>query len=440
MNNKHPSLPRSFYLAGWALLSASLLFSSAAQAQSWYQIEVILFKHNQAAGEQQTDSDGNTVYPEDSELWPTELDLQWRQPLIELDSVQKKEPTSAVPRPFERLPRDLLQMANEAYALRVRPQYELLWHQAWKAPLLNEESSPWIKVQAGEQINDRWPLEGAIRIHLSRYLHLSTDLWFIEPADQLQPGQPATEQIASDQIADEQQGSTPDTLPESSPTPSPTIKATESRDQGFDLFQWSAVPAKPENIRWSCNFVREFWPEDDQLLPADYYEEPAPTDWYFPFGCSLPRDMPKENLPLWVSAVPETLDRETEFRQRYPELFSPDTFFQPGVDLANSTTLAAAPIENRSNIESNSENTTNSRTREREGRRGIKSELSSSAEKMRRPIKRITQIKSRRRMRSGELHYVDHPDIGVLIQINRVDKPQLVEEENPDALSSPGVE
>ena len=149
------------------ICSALLLAASAANAQNWYQVEVILFEHIE-------DANAEVVDPE---VWPSDLSLDWPSPLLTLDRPLVIDEQSGIRAPYSELPRDSRSLNNDAYALRVRQPYRLLWHKAWQAPMLPEGQAPWIEVKADELHQGQYRLEGGVRIHLSRYLHLHTDLW-----------------------------------------------------------------------------------------------------------------------------------------------------------------------------------------------------------------------------------------------------------------------
>lgn len=58
--------------------------------------------------------------------------------------------------------------------------YEVLWHSAWLQPLMPaDQALPLLLDQSGDPDGERtWPqLQGSVRLYLSRYLHLETDLW-----------------------------------------------------------------------------------------------------------------------------------------------------------------------------------------------------------------------------------------------------------------------
>ncbi len=89
------------------------------------------------------------------------------------------------PQPFRALPDDVKTLASIASSLSRSKGYRILLHEAWAQPL---SSSPTpILIQAGEQYNDQYEVDGTLWFSRSRFLHVQTDLWFtqFDPA----PGQ-----------------------------------------------------------------------------------------------------------------------------------------------------------------------------------------------------------------------------------------------------------
>ena len=391
----------------------ALITANTSIAQDWYQIEVILFEHRD-----------NNSDKQDQEHWPRDLDLGWPSPILELEpAVKRPEPVALIPA-FEELVFEQRSMNNDSYALRVREPYAMLWHKAWRAPLQDEQLAPWILVQASEQLGDHHRLEGAIRIHLSRYLHLSTDLWLTE--------------VSGNAVLEEE------TLKET------TVELTEIAEQASlslenstestsinSEFDWSQLP-EPKNVRWGCNYIRERWPEDARLLPEDFYEAPAPADWYYPFGCRIPSESIDHELPYSVSMPTSDRDPETELKSYYPELFinrEPETeYLDVDGDGLNTATLPAdtdaAHQARLTGTITDGETTYPVET--------MQEKLLAPAPKLKYPVKEIIHIKGKRRMRSGEFHYIDHPRIGVLALIKPVEKPEL--ELEPETSSETGIE
>jgi len=95
------------------------------------------------------------------------------------------EPTT--PTPFVVLDSSEREFEQQAAQMSRSGRHEILFHQAWRQPVMGEASSlPIILDRSGDGV--LWPrLQGSIKLYLSRYLHLQTDLWLNTDGDYL-PG------------------------------------------------------------------------------------------------------------------------------------------------------------------------------------------------------------------------------------------------------------
>lgn len=371
-----------------------LFGTSLSRAQDWYQVEVIIFEHSEEVQSQQM-----------PETWPNVLDLDWPSPLLKLEPALGRQEEPAVLPAFEELSFDQRNLNNDSYAIRVGDDYNLLWHKAWRAPIQPEEQAPWVLVQAGEQLGEHYRLEGAIRIHLSRYLHLHSNLWLTEVT-----GEAIVEQPVS---ADDDNGG---------PINSFDLDQMAADINAQSRFDWSQLP-EVSTVRWGCNYVREMWPESQRLLPADFYEDPAPADWYFPFGCRIPAEIPGKDLPIQLNYPTSNFLYRAEIEERFPELFAApqqSELFQDKLDLES---IAIEP----SRYPVNSQDSNSQRQLETEIS-PVVPETQNAMEQppqVRYPVEEIVHIQSQRRMRSAEFHYIDHPKVGILAVIYPVEKPEL---------------
>ena len=76
---------------------------------------------------------------------------------------------------LDKLDRDL----NDSATALDRRQYNVVFHQAWRFDTDDNSEDPWILIKAGQQFEDRFQLEGALRFYRSRFLHFETDLWLL---------------------------------------------------------------------------------------------------------------------------------------------------------------------------------------------------------------------------------------------------------------------
>lgn len=83
--------------------------------------------------------------------------------------------------PFYRfLPEEQKTLKQSAQALNRAGHLRTLLHETWLQPMGPENQSPGLIVRGGNLYGDHAELEGYIRLSLSRYLHLQTNLWFTE--------------------------------------------------------------------------------------------------------------------------------------------------------------------------------------------------------------------------------------------------------------------
>ncbi len=184
-----------------------------ADADRWYQVEVILFAHKQTASNEILRNDIALAYP------PNWIQLKDPEALIEVceaaaqttDSSTNTAAESADNTPAEpqnspcpqmentedhdQAMRQLVDLEREAYyllpksmrALNEQTQelkwsraHRVLFHEAWRQPILDKDRATSILVSAGESYGQHKELEGTFSISVSRYLHLRTNLWFTQ--------------------------------------------------------------------------------------------------------------------------------------------------------------------------------------------------------------------------------------------------------------------
>jgi hypothetical protein len=92
-----------------------------------------------------------------------------------------------LPTPFIALPAAQLEFRGKAAYMQRSGKYRTLFHQSWVQPVADQASAlPIVLDRSGD--TGQWPLlQGSIKIYLSRYLHLETNLWLNTAGDYL-PG------------------------------------------------------------------------------------------------------------------------------------------------------------------------------------------------------------------------------------------------------------
>ncbi len=93
----------------------------------------------------------------------------------------------SLPRPFVILPQSYQEFRGKAALMQRGGRYSILFHETWVQPVAPEESSlPIVLDRSGD--SRQWPrMQGTIKLFLSRYLHLETNLW-VNTAGEYLPG------------------------------------------------------------------------------------------------------------------------------------------------------------------------------------------------------------------------------------------------------------
>ena len=289
--------------------------------------------------------------------------------------------------PYALLEPDRLEFTDQAQALRDRGQ-RILFHGAWWAPLREGDSPlPLVVDRAADPDTGAWPeLQGSIRLYRSRYLHIELDLWLNTLASYLPPGwriEPAPRPQPSLRSA------TPDGRPFDPWNPPPAL------DAGPDtaLSDAGERPGNPavRGERFSSGDERFSMGDGsgstgDRRLSADGGRLSNE-------GGRLPADgagllIGDEGLPAdgaGLSMGGEGLPATT------------DTALAAGAPAtANEDPTAAAPW----------------------------------------PWKHAIVHRQARRMRSNEVHYLDHPVIGVVVKVRPLSEDNLPLERDQDAAAA----
>lgn len=168
-------------LSTFALL-LSVTAHAADEAQRWYDVEVIIFAQN-------------SEQYRNSEVWPIDYGLQNPETTQQLLPPVRSSQTTPVP--FARLSAASLRLGKQAERIKATADMELLLHLGWRQPGLAEEKAVAIRIDdtmqaggqpapasaAGEPAMGAAPprMEGSLKLVLSRYLHIYTDLIYREP-------------------------------------------------------------------------------------------------------------------------------------------------------------------------------------------------------------------------------------------------------------------
>ncbi len=162
MINRHFTITAAITTKLTLCLFTSLLFSSLAHAQNegrWYNVEVLIFKRLGAEALTQ-------------ENWRNDVKLGYPDKFKYLQSGGSQN--------FSQLPSSSHKLGGYNYTLKKNENYQVLSHKAWKQQMQGEKQAPAIVVNGGRSIGSHKELEGYIKIHIARYLHIKTDLWLTD--------------------------------------------------------------------------------------------------------------------------------------------------------------------------------------------------------------------------------------------------------------------
>ncbi len=183
-----------------SLYAASFSIKSSAQEDGddgsprWYQVEMVIFSHNSPGSPQ--------------EDWPHDIVLSYPPNWVELprpdtaaatdaqsqaqrygtdtqttgtqrytDAHASEQAVDLATTPYYPLPDSEYQLKRETAALKRDSRYRVLFHKAWRQPVVDYKEAPAVLVDGGESYGNHRELEGSITLSVSRYLHLHTNLW-----------------------------------------------------------------------------------------------------------------------------------------------------------------------------------------------------------------------------------------------------------------------
>ncbi len=94
------------------------------------------------------------------------------------------QPTTRMPNPaqdpFYKLPHEIFELTPLEQDLRRKNGYRVLFHEAWRQPVQAEENAKSVLINGGKTYGEHTELEGSLKISVSRYLHVHTNLWLAE--------------------------------------------------------------------------------------------------------------------------------------------------------------------------------------------------------------------------------------------------------------------
>lgn len=185
-DNTRTRLTRSIFASLALALFCSHLPAAAQEdlatrdSPQWYQVELLVFERREGGG----------TGP-DVEGWPRNIALAYPpnvQHLVDPNGENTENETGsgtvidAVGQepPFTLLERDQLQLTDSARGIQRDSGLRVLFHQAWRQPMVPFEQAPAVIVSGGEKVDEHHELEGSVTFSVSRYLHMHTNLWLTE--------------------------------------------------------------------------------------------------------------------------------------------------------------------------------------------------------------------------------------------------------------------
>lgn len=155
----------------------------SGSAERWYRVELLIYKQK-------------PVEAAVKEVWPHDLTLSYPDTWVKLKT---QEEYIANPHPQSQLASWLSSIKTSPYTPFVlqndaaksfakstkqiqRSEGDILFHGVWWQPFIQNDSRdpPAILIKAGKQYGNHAELEGSISFKLSRYIHISTNLWLSE--------------------------------------------------------------------------------------------------------------------------------------------------------------------------------------------------------------------------------------------------------------------
>lgn len=148
------SLPFRFLTL--AFLAIFPTFVAGADKVPWYQVEIVVFARPEASV--------------GGEAWPVEAIT----PLDGRELLPWRGYAGTDTLPFQRLPDTALQMKKEVERLQKNSEVVPLLHTAWLQPGLARDDAVAVSIRSDE--SDAGWVNGSLRLVLSRFLHLETNL------------------------------------------------------------------------------------------------------------------------------------------------------------------------------------------------------------------------------------------------------------------------
>lgn len=342
------------------------------------------------------------------------------------------EPTAIEEKPFRTLDASLHQLINEAKSLTRHPNYQVLFHEAWRQPVLGSRQAEHIRIAGGQDFSSQYNYDGSKRIFNDEIDILpSTD-------DEIKLNQFSDENLnntnsINDNVTNNDSvnaGSVTNNLATDNLSHNPTdglatadilnssdsLSAVEEVKFGNLLPQLVPVPWVPEldgDIK--IYLGRYLHIKTNLFLRRPDKEEVEVIDLNM-FNSDMLSSFSDDN----------EFQNDNDFQNTNLELNAINNFQAEQLELTTNDTQTSDNLTPENNIYSFNDTATNTDLQEIQ-----KSQFSweiddnfleTESEKM--YIERLFNypVSQSRRVRSGELHFFDHPLVGVLVLITPYEK------------------
>lgn len=161
----------TFLVATLLLSFVASLNSAQAKPVDWYQVEIVIF--------------AQPKNPSLTELWRDTFAPDYSSNPV-IPGTNKEPPRLLNPGAeanisrgaFMALPSDAQHLGFAARRIKNSADLRFLKHLSWRQPLPRGGNPQAVLIQAGQQFNDEFELEGTVTIRRNRYLHIGTELFF----------------------------------------------------------------------------------------------------------------------------------------------------------------------------------------------------------------------------------------------------------------------
>lgn len=146
------------------LFLLALLPSAPSFAARTYHIEAIVFERAQtsnAAGE----------------VWRDHLALAYNPDYRIIKNPSAIDDDQSLEKIVFERPAETYKLNAEANALARKSGFRVLFHKAWQQTLTAPEKAPAVVITGGDSFDNYFELSGTMTIGVSKFLHVSTDLW-----------------------------------------------------------------------------------------------------------------------------------------------------------------------------------------------------------------------------------------------------------------------